>query len=158
MRELDRLTMAEERISMLDDVYNQKILEFAGNIPQLARLDAPMASAKAHSKLCGSTIEVDLVVKDGKVADYGQTVNACALGQAAASVVGRQIFGSDLFELKQLREEMRAMLKEDGAAPTGKWEDLKYLEPVRNYPARHASTLLVFDAVVEAFEKIEGQE
>ena len=139
---------------MLDDVYNKKILEFAGNIPQLQRLAAPMASAKAHSKLCGSTIEVDLVVKDGKVADFGQTVNACALGQAAASVVGRQIIGSDLAELRQLRAEMQAMLQEEGAPPTGKWDDLKFLQPVKNYPARHASTLLVFDAVVDAFEQI----
>ncbi|WP_319413582.1 iron-sulfur cluster assembly scaffold protein [uncultured Cohaesibacter sp.] len=139
---------------MLDDVYNKKILEFAGNIPQLQRLAAPMASAKAHSKLCGSTIEVDLVVKDGKVADFGQTVNACALGQAAASVVGRQIIGSDLAELRQLRTEMQAMLQEEGAPPTGKWDDLKFLQPVKNYPARHASTLLVFDAVVDAFEQI----
>ncbi|WP_319485598.1 iron-sulfur cluster assembly scaffold protein [uncultured Cohaesibacter sp.] len=140
---------------MLDDIYNQKILEFAGNIARLQRLEQPQASAKAHSKLCGSTIEVDLVVTDGKVSDYGQTVNACALGQAASSVVGRQIIGSDLAELRQLRETMRAMLKEEGAPPAGKWEDLQYLEPVRNYPARHASTLLVFDAVVDAFEQIE---
>nr|WP_319388627.1 iron-sulfur cluster assembly scaffold protein [uncultured Cohaesibacter sp.] len=140
---------------MLDDIYNQKILEFAGNIARLDRLERPHASARAHSKLCGSTIEVDLVVTDGKVSDYGQTVNACALGQAASSVVGRQIIGSDLAELRQLRETMRAMLKEEGAPPAGKWQDLQYLEPVRNYPARHASTLLVFDAIVDAFEQIE---
>ena len=140
---------------MLDDIYNQKILEFAGNIARLERLERPHASARAHSKLCGSTIEVDLVVTDGKVSDYGQTVNACALGQAASSVVGRQIIGSDLAELRQLRETMRAMLKEEGAPPAGKWQDLQYLEPVRNYPARHASTLLVFDAIVDAFEQIE---
>ncbi|WP_119307969.1 iron-sulfur cluster assembly scaffold protein [Cohaesibacter haloalkalitolerans] len=142
---------------MLDDIYNQKILEFAGNIARLQRLEQPQASARAHSKLCGSTIEVDLVVTDGKVSDYGQTVNACALGQAASSVVGRQIIGSDLAELRQLRETMRAMLKEEGAPPAGKWQDLQYLEPVRNYPARHASTLLVFDAIVDAFEQIEPE-
>nr|WP_321456509.1 iron-sulfur cluster assembly scaffold protein [uncultured Cohaesibacter sp.] len=139
---------------MLDDIYNKKILEFAGNIPQLERLEAPMASAKAHSKLCGSTVEVDLVVEEGRVVDYGQTVNACALGQAASSVVGRNIIGSDLEELRELRQTMQKMLREEGAPPSGKWEDLKFLEPVRNYPVRHASTLLVFDAVVDAFEQI----
>ncbi|SFO80489.1 NifU homolog involved in Fe-S cluster formation [Cohaesibacter marisflavi] len=157
MRVLDRYSAAEERIPMLDDVYNHKILEFAGNIPQLERLPSPMASSKAHSKLCGSTIEVDLVVEDGKVAAFGQAVNACALGQAAASVVGRHILGSDLEELRQLRAQMQSMLREAGDPPAGKWDDLKFLQPVRDYPARHASTLLVFDAVVDAFEQIEGR-
>ncbi|WP_316859889.1 iron-sulfur cluster assembly scaffold protein [uncultured Cohaesibacter sp.] len=141
---------------MLDDIYNKKILEFAGNIPHLERLVSPQASSKAHSKLCGSTIEVDLVMEDGKVSEFGQGINACALGQAAASVVARHIIGADAAELRSLREQMRAMLEQNGAPPTGKWDDLKYLEPVRDYPARHASTLLVFDAVVEAIDKIES--
>jgi len=141
---------------MLDAIYNKKILEFAGNIPRLERLPEPQASAKAHSKLCGSTVEVDLVMEDGKIVDYGQTVNACALGQAAASVVGRLIIGADGAEMRALRRTMQAMLKEKGAPPDGKWDDLKYLEPVRDYPARHASMLLVFDAVTEAVDKIEA--
>nr|WP_321444101.1 iron-sulfur cluster assembly scaffold protein [uncultured Cohaesibacter sp.] len=141
---------------MLDAIYNKKILEFAGNIPRLERLKAPQASAKAHSKLCGSTVEVDLVMDEGRIVDYGQTVNACALGQAAASVVGRQIIGSDGDEMRALRRTMQAMLKEKGSPPDGKWDDMKYLEPVRDYPARHASMLLVFDAVEEAINKIEA--
>ena len=143
---------------MLDAIYNKKILEFAGNIPRLDRLSEPQASAKAHSKLCGSTVEIDLVMENGKVSDYGQKVNACALGQAASSVVGRLIIGSDGDELRRLREDMWAMLKQKGTPPEGKWEDLKYLEPVRDYPARHASTLLVFDAVVDAVDQIEASE
>ena len=141
---------------MLDAIYNKKILEFAGNIPRLERLEAPQASARAHSKLCGSTVDVDLVMDDGKVSDYGQKVNACALGQAASSVVGRLIIGSTAEELRNLRSQMHAMLKEEGTPPEGKWKDLKYLEPVRGYPARHTSTLLIFDAVVDAVDQIEA--
>ncbi|PLW78714.1 iron-sulfur cluster assembly scaffold protein [Cohaesibacter celericrescens] len=141
---------------MLDAIYNKKILEFAGNIPRLERLVDPQASAKAHSKLCGSTIEVDLVMADGKVTDYGHMLNACALGQAASSVVARLIIGADGDELRQLRDQMQAMLTGDGPPPEGKWSDLKYLEPVRDYPARHESTLLVFKAVVDAVEQIEA--
>ncbi|WP_319533562.1 iron-sulfur cluster assembly scaffold protein [uncultured Cohaesibacter sp.] len=141
---------------MLDAIYNKKIMEFAGNIPRLERLAEPQASSKKHSKLCGSTVEVDLVMEDGKVVDYGHAVNACALGQAASSVMARHVIGSDGAELRQLRDDMRAMLLENGEPPRGKWEDLKYLEPVRDYPARHTSTLLVFDAVVEAIDQIES--
>ena len=143
---------------MLDAIYNKKILEFAGNIPLLNRLDTPQASARAHSKLCGSTVEVDLVMADGKVSDYGQMVNACALGQAACSVMARHIIGSDAADLRKLRDDMTAMLSAEGAPPAGKWEDLKYLEPVRDYPARHTSTLLVFNAVVDAIGQIEAQQ
>jgi NifU-like protein involved in Fe-S cluster formation len=139
---------------MLDSIYNTKILEFAGNIERLGRLEAADATARAHSKLCGSTVEVDLVLKGGKVADFAHRVEACALGQAASSVMARHIVGSGPDELRALREQMHAMLKENGPAPTGKWEELKYLEPVRDYPVRHASTLLAFDAVVEALDQV----
>lgn len=141
---------------MLDAIYNKKILEFAGNISRMQRLAAPQASARAHSKLCGSTVDVDLVMEGGLVSDFGQKINACALGQAASSVVARQIIGSTADELYQLRDQMHAMLKDNGPAPAGKWEDLKYLEPVRDYPARHTSTLLIFDAVVDALKQIEA--
>lgn len=142
---------------MLDAIYNKKILEFAGNIPRLERLSQPQASARAHSKLCGSTVAVDLVMHEGKVVDFGHTVNACALGQAASSVMARHIVGSTGDELRAVRDQMHAMLKENGAPPEGKWQDLKYLEPVRDYPARHTSTLLTFDAVVDAVSQIESQ-
>ncbi len=143
---------------MLDDIYNSKILEFAGNIPRLGRLEAPQASAKAHSKLCGSTVVVDLVLDKGEVSDFAHDVKACALGQASASIMARHIIGATPAELRQLRETMRAMLKENGAPPEGRFEDLKFLEPVREYKARHASTLLTFDAVVDALDQIEAEQ
>lgn len=139
----------------MDDVYNSKILEFAGNIPRTGRLEAPDASAKAHSKLCGSTVVVDLKLDDGKVSDFAHDVKACALGQASSSVMARNIIGATPDELRAVRQAMVAMLKENGPPPTGRFEDLKYLEPVRDYRARHASTLLTFDAVVDCLDQIE---
>jgi NifU-like protein involved in Fe-S cluster formation len=125
---------------MLDDIYNSRILEFAGNIPRIGRLDNPDATAKAHSKLCGSTVVVDLCMKDGVVTDFAHDVKACALGQASSSIMAHNIVGATAEELRQLRETMRAMLKEGGEPPTGRFADLKILEPVRDYKARHAST------------------
>ena len=139
---------------MLNDVYNEKILELAGNIPRLGRLAKPDASATAHSKLCGSTVTIDLKVADGKVADFAHDVKACALGQASSSIMARHVVGSDAQELRELRESVRKMLKENGAPPSGKWADIAVLEPVRDYKARHASTMLTFDAVVAALDKL----
>jgi NifU-like protein involved in Fe-S cluster formation len=141
---------------MLNDIYNRRILELAGDIPRLGRLGTADASATAHSKLCGSTVTVDIAVRDGLVSDFGQDVKACALGQAAASIMARNVVGSTAGELRLVRDEMRRMLKENGAPPTGKWADCAVLEPVRDYKARHASTLLPFDAVVSALEKAEA--
>lgn len=140
---------------MIDQIYNRRILELAADIPRLGRLDQPDATATAHSKLCGSTITVDLTLQDGRVADYAQEVRACALGQASASIMARNIVGSTPQELQEAREALRRMLKENGPSPGGKWADLAVLEPVRDYKARHASTLLAFDAVVDALEKAE---
>jgi len=143
---------------MLDDMYNAKILEFAGNIPRAGRLEHPQATAKAHSKLCGSTVVVDLCVEDGVVSDFAHDVKACALGQAASSIMARNIIGAAPAELRDVRDAMRKMLKEAGPAPEGRFEDLKFLEPVREYKARHASTLLAFDAVVDALDQIEAAD
>ena len=140
---------------MFDDIYNRKILELAGNIPRLGRLAAPQASAEVHSRLCGSSIIVDLSLENGRVSDYAQEVKACALGQAASSVMGRNIIGTDPEELRRLRETMRKMLKENGPPPQGRFADAGVLAPARDYKARHASILLVFDAVAEALDKIE---
>jgi NifU-like protein involved in Fe-S cluster formation len=143
---------------MLDDIYNAKILDFAGNIPRVGRLDQPDASAKAHSKLCGSTVIVDLCMKDGVVTDFAHDVKACALGQASSSIMARNIIGASGAELREVQKSMRAMLKEGGDAPSGRFEDLKFLEPVREYKARHASTMLTFDAVVDALDQIEAKK
>jgi len=142
---------------MLDDIYNAKILEFAGNIPRIGRLEHPDASAKAHSKLCGSTVVVDLSMKDGVVTDFAHDVKACALGQASSSIMAQNIIGASAAELREVQKTMRAMLKEGGVPPTGRFADLKFLEPVREYKARHASTLLTFDAVVDALDQIEAK-
>ncbi len=135
---------------MLDDIYNARILDLAANIPRLGRLERPDASATAHSKLCGSTVTVDLVVRDGVVTDFAHEVSACALGQASSSVMARHVVGASADELRRLRAAMRSMLKENGPPPDGKWADCAVLEPVRGFKARHASTLLTFDAVVDA--------
>jgi NifU-like protein involved in Fe-S cluster formation len=143
--------------AMLDDVYNRRILELAGNIPRLGRLDHPDASATVHSKLCGSTVTVDLAMEGDRITDFAHEVKACALGQASSSIMARNIIGSSAAELRELRESVRRMLKENGAPPSGKWEDIRVLEPVRDYKARHASTLLTFDAVVDAIGQIEAK-
>jgi SUF system NifU family Fe-S assembly protein len=142
---------------MLNDVYNTRILELAGNIPRIGRLPDPDASATAHSKLCGSTVTVDLKMDGDVVSDFAHEVKACALGQASSSIMARNVIGSRAEELRDLRESVRRMLKENGTSPAGKWEDVKVLEPVRDYKARHASTLLTFDAVVSAIEAIEAK-
>ena len=140
---------------MLNDIYNRRILELAANIPHLGRLPRPDASATAHSKLCGSTVTVDLVLDDGRVRDFAHDVKACALGQASSSIMARNIIGATPGELREVREQVRAMLKQNGAPPTGKWADIAVLEPVRDFKARHASTLLTFDAVVDALAQAE---
>ena len=142
----------------ISDLYSQKILELAANAPQPPRLANPDASARKVSRVCGSLIEVDVVVRDGVIAEYGHHLSACALGQTSAAVVAREIVGTPTGEFMALRNQMHAMLEADGTPPTGKWADLAYLEPVRDYRARHVSTLLVFDAVAEALEKIESTQ
>jgi NifU-like protein involved in Fe-S cluster formation len=143
---------------MLNDVYNRRILELAGNIPRLGRLPAPDASSTAHSKLCGSTVTVDLKMDGPVVKDFAHEVKACALGQASSSIMAQHVVGSTAPELRALRDEVRRMLKDNGPPPQGKWADIATLEPVRDYKARHASTLLTFDAVVDAIDQIEAKQ
>ena len=140
---------------MLDDIYNKRILEFAGSIPRLGRLASPDASATAHSRLCGSTVTVDLKMDGDVVADFAHEVKACALGQASSSIMAHHVVGARAEELRQVRETMLRMLKENGPAPEGRFADLACLEPVRDYKARHASTMLTFDSVVDAIGQIE---
>src|SRR5580693_3816627 len=142
---------------MLNDVYNRRILELAANIPRLGRLEVPDATATAHSKLCGSTVTVDLKMDGDTVTDFSHDVKACALGQASSSIMARNVIGAKANELRGLRETVRRMLKENGAPPGGKWAEIAVLEPVRDYKARHASTLLTFDAVVDAISQIEAR-
>lgn len=139
---------------MLNDVYNRRILELAGNIPRLGRLSEPDASATAHSRLCGSTVTIDIKVEGDTVVDFAHVVKACALGQASSSIMASHVVGATADELRSLRETVRRMLKENGPPPDGRWSDIAVLEPVRDFKARHASTLLTFDAVVSALDQI----
>jgi NifU-like protein involved in Fe-S cluster formation len=149
----DRGVMAE-----LNDIYSTRLLDIAANMVRIARLDNPDVTATAHSKLCGSTITVDLTFDGDTIADYGQTVKACLLGQASASIVGREIVGVTIDEIQEIGRVMRAMLKEEGPPPEGRWADLALLEPVRPYKSRHASTLLVFEAIDKAIAaRAEGR-
>ncbi len=140
---------------MISDVYSQSILELAGGIPRIGRLEAPDATATAHSRLCGSTVTVDLKLDGDVVSDFAHEVSACALGQASSSVMAANIVGASADELRRLRATMYAMLKEGGPPPEGRFSDMRYLEPVRDYRARHASTLLTVDAVVDALDQID---
>jgi NifU-like protein involved in Fe-S cluster formation len=142
---------------MLDDIYNKRILGFAGSIPRLGRLDSPDATATAHSRLCGSTVTVDLKVDGDVVTDFAHEVKACALGQASSSIMAAHVVGADAAELRAVRDTMRRMLKENGPPPEGRFADLAFLEPVRDYKARHASTMLTFDAVVDALDQIAAR-
>ncbi len=142
----------------LSDLYSQKILEIAANQPTPGRLAAPDASVRKVSRVCGSSIEVDIAVSGGLITGYGHKIAACALGQTSAAIVATNVVGTPVDEFRALRQQMTAMLKADGAPPTGRWSDLAYLEPVRDYAPRHTSTLLVFDAIVEALDKIEAEQ
>jgi NifU-like protein involved in Fe-S cluster formation len=143
---------------MINDIYNRKILGFAADIPRLQRLSAPDATAVAHSRLCGSKVTVDVSMENGLVSDFGHEVKACALGQASSSIMARHVVGSSPEELRSVRDQMYRMLKEEGPAPSGKWADLEALLPVRDFKARHASTLLTFDAVVDAVNQAEAKQ
>jgi NifU-like protein involved in Fe-S cluster formation len=141
----------------LSDLYSEKILEIAGNQPIPGRLAGAHATSRRVSRVCGSIIEVDVKVEDGVITGYGHDVQACALGQTSAAIVATHVVGTPAAEFRRVRDEMTAMLKADGAPPTGdRWADLKYLEPVREYRPRHTSTLLVFDALCDALDKLEA--
>ncbi len=141
---------------MIDDLYSAKLLKLAANMPRAGRLAAPDASSEKVAKLCGSRVVVDVVMDGDRVADFAQEVKACALGQAAASVLGSNVVGASLGELEAARRQLRAMLKEGAAAPDGRFADLSLLAPVKDYPARHASTMLAFEAVTDAARRAIG--
>lgn len=142
---------------MMDDIYNSKILEFAGNIPLTGTLENADATAQAHSKLCGSRVRIWLKMDGDIVTGFAHDVKACALGQASSSIMARHVIGASSGELRKAREDMLAMLKTDGEGPGGRFEDMRYLKPVKDYKARHASTMLTFDAVVDAVGQIEAR-
>jgi len=142
---------------MIDDLYSAKLLKLAANLPRLGRLARPDASVEKVAKLCGSRVLVDVTVEGDRVADFAQEVKACALGQAAASVLGAHAVGASFAELETARIQLKAMLKTGGPAPDGRFADLALLGPVKDYPARHASTMLAFEAVTEAVSVAMGR-
>ena len=135
---------------MIDELYSARILKAAANMPRAGRLPAPDASAEKISKLCGSRVLVDVRLQDGRIADYAQEVKACALGQAAAAILGEHALGASVEEIESARDALRAMLKTGAPAPEGRFADLAMLAPVKDYPPRHASTMLAFEATAEA--------
>jgi NifU-like protein involved in Fe-S cluster formation len=139
----------------LDAIYSAKILELAAGLPKAGQLANPTTRATAHSKLCGSTVTLEVIMVDGRVAEFAQTVKACLLGQAAASVVAAHVIGATAADIRKGAAEARAMLKAGGAAPVGRWSEFAALQPVKDYKARHASTLLVFDALERAMDQID---
>lgn len=138
----------------MDDIYNSKILEFAGNIERSGTLVDADATSEKHSKLCGSRVRVYLKMDGDRVADFAHEVKACALGQASSSIMARHVVGASADELRQARSDMLAMLKDGGAGPSGRFEDMRYMMPVKDYKARHPSTMLTFDAVVDCLDQI----
>jgi NifU-like protein involved in Fe-S cluster formation len=140
----------------LNDVYNARILELAGNIPRVGKLEDAEASASAISKMCGSKVTVHLKMADGRVSDFAHEVHACALGQASSSVMARHVIGATRADIEQVRDQMRAMLKEEGDPPSGDWADLEVLLPARDFKNRHQSIMLTFDATLDAIGQIEA--
>lgn len=139
----------------LINLYSGRILALAADIPLNQRLKAPQATVKRRSPLCGSTVTVDVVTKDGRVAEFGQDVKACALGQASASVTAANIIGRNRAEVETARDQLKAMLKEDGPVPDAPFDGLEVLMPARDYKNRHASILLALEATAEAMAEVE---
>ncbi|MDP1617208.1 iron-sulfur cluster assembly scaffold protein [Phenylobacterium sp.] len=135
---------------MIDDLYSAKLLKLAANMPRAGRLADPDGTSEKVAKLCGSRVVVDVALDGDQVIDFAQDVKACALGQAAAAVLGTHVVGARLSEIEMARDAFRAMLKDGADAPVGRFSDLSMLAPVKDYPARHASTLLAFEATVDA--------
>jgi len=141
----------------LNEVYNRRILELAGDIPRIGVLDDADASASAISKMCGSKVTVHVKMAEGKVSDFSHQVHACALGQASSSVMARNVIGATRQEIETVRDTMRAMLKEEGDPPAGRWSDLEVLQPARDFKNRHQSILLTFEATLDAIGQIEAR-
>ena len=144
--------------SDLIKLYSQRILALAADMPRTARLEAPDATAKRRAPLCGSTVTVDVALRDGVIADYGQDVKACALGQASAAIFGAAVVGLTPEQVKQGRDALHEMLKSDGPVPAAPFSDLEVLLPAREYKNRHASILLAFEATLDALEEIRTRD
>lgn len=141
----------------MDDLYHPRVLELAADIPHLGRLDQPDGAATKVSRVCGSVVTVELKLKDAKISDIAVHPKACALGQAATGVLALNAIGATGEEIRAARDGLRAMLKENAEPPGGRFWELRHLQGVRDYPPRHASTMLAFDAAVEALEQAKAK-
>ena len=136
---------------MIDELYSARILSLAANLPHSGRLAEPQGTGERVAKLCGSKAIVDITLDaEGRIADFAQDVKACALGQAAAGVLGESVIGASLDEIETARDAMLAMLKSGGEGPVGRFEGLRALKLVAGYPARHASTMVAIEATLDA--------
>ncbi|QQM29575.1 iron-sulfur cluster assembly scaffold protein [Martelella lutilitoris] len=140
----------------MDDIYSARILGHAGNVTRLGVLDAADASASAHSRLCGSRLTVYVKLADGAVSDFSHEVKACALGQASSAIMAASVIGATPDEIRTARDAMREMLKQGGEGPDGRFAEMRCLLPVRDYPARHASVMLTFEALVKALDELDA--
>jgi len=141
----------------MDDLYHPRIMELAADIPHVGRLDAPDGAATKVSRVCGSVVTVELSLQDGVVSKIAVHPKACALGQAATGVLAMHAIGATPQEIRDARDGLRAMLKGEGPPPAGRFWELRHLEGVRDYPARHASTMLAFDAAIEALDQARAK-
>ena len=140
----------------MDDIYSSRILQHAGNVSRIGTLGGDAISASAHSRLCGSRLTVYLKVEDGHVSDFSHELKACALGQASSAIMAEHVIGATPDEIREARIDMQAMLKEGGPGPDGRFEEMRCLQPVKDYPARHGSVMLTFEAVVKALDAAEA--
>ncbi len=147
------MTAVQEDLMKL---YSRRILALAASIPHVGRLVDAQGSAMKRSPLCGSTVTVDVKLADGRIADFAQDVKACALGQSSASVLGAHVIGRTRAEIEKGRDQLKAMIKEDGPAPDAPFEDLEVLRPARDYKNRHASILLAWEATLAAMDEAEA--
>lgn len=148
--------MAESTPEPINDLYSRRILKLAADVQRTERLADPQATVTKTSPLCGSRVTVDLKLDGDVISDFAHEVKACALGQTSSSIMARNAVGSSADEIREVADTMRKMLKEEGAPPTGRWQDLEVLEPVRDYKSRHASVMLTFDAVLQAIDEIRS--
>lgn len=149
--------MAWATLWRMDDLYHGRVLELAADIPHIGRLEAPDGAATKVSRVCGSVVTVELKLKDGVVSEIAVHPKACALGQASTAVLAMNAIGAAPAEIREARDSLRAMLKEGGAPPQGRFWELRHLEGVREYPPRHTSTMLAFDAAVDALEQAKAK-
>lgn len=137
---------------MDDALYSREVLRKTTQIAHLGRLAAPQGSAHGVARLCGSTMQVDVVLKDGVFSEFAVTPKACALGQASAAILSQSVIGSSVDELQAARDALLALLKGEPIGFPPRFADLKMLQSVRDFPARHDAVLLPWQTTLAAVD------